>query len=131
MYVTGSDAWNSEKSDVGGQEWGAKARAKCGRVYPSRRGAATKAGAVLGSKTVISRMEAPNRLPIPGRRLSLAHDRPFPVPEHLFGAAVELFRPGSAHASGLPAADQAEPAAGAPARPRSGPAGEPASPPNS
>ena len=42
MYVTGSDAWNSQKSDVGGQESGAKARTKCGRVYPSRRGAATE-----------------------------------------------------------------------------------------
>src|SRR3977135_178159 len=125
MYVTGSDAWNSQKSDVGGQESGAKARAKCGRVYPSRRGAATKAGAVLGSKTVISRMRAPNRLPISRPRLSLAHDRPFPVPEHLFGAARDLFRPRGADPGGFAAADQAEPAAGAPARPRSRPAGEP------
>ena len=30
---------------------------------------------------------------IPGARLSLGHDRPFPVPEHLCGAAGELFRP--------------------------------------
>src|SRR3981189_1812883 len=67
MDVTGSDAWNSQKSDVGGQESGAKARAKCGRVYPSRRGAATKAGAVLGSKTVISRMTPRTVCLFPGR----------------------------------------------------------------
>ena len=40
MYVTGSDAWNSQKqmSEV---RIGGKARANCGRVYPTPRGAAT------------------------------------------------------------------------------------------
>ena len=54
-------------------------------------------------------------------RLSLGHDRPFPVPEHLFGAAGELFRPRGADPRRRPAADQAEPGAGGPARARSRP----------
>ena len=62
----------------------------------------------------------PNRLPIRGARLSLGHDRPFPVPEHLCGAAGELFRPRGADPRRRPPADQAEPGAGGPARARSG-----------
>jgi hypothetical protein len=48
MYVTGSDAWNSQKqmSEV---RIGGKARANCGRVYPTRNGAATNGGACFGS----------------------------------------------------------------------------------
>ena len=50
------------------------------------------------------------------------HDGPFSLPEHLCGAAGELFRAGGADAGGRTPADQIEPAAGAPSRPRSGPA---------
>ena len=53
-------------------------------------------------------------------RLSLSHDGPFPVPEHLCGAAGELFRARGADAGRRSAADQAEPGAGRPSRPRSG-----------
>src|SRR5450631_4248078 len=53
------------------------------------------------------------------------HDGPFPLPEHLCGAARQLFRPGRPDAGRFAAADQAEPAAGGPPRPRSGPAWQP------
>ena len=46
----------------------------------------------------------------PRSRLSLGHDRPFPVPEHLCGAAGELFRPRRPYPRRQPPADQAEPA---------------------
>src|SRR3981081_3410848 len=51
-----------------------------------------------------------------------AHDGPFPLPEHLCGASRYLFRPGRPDAGRFAAADQVEPAAGGPPRPRSGPA---------
>ena len=73
----------------------------------------------------ISARTVPNRLPIPCPRLSLGHDRPFPVPEHLFGAAGELFRPRGPDPRRRPPADQAEPGACRPSRARSGRAGEP------
>ena len=80
----------------------------------ARRGAATKAGAVLGPKTAISRDRKPRTVcQFPACAYLDGHDRPFPVPEHLCGAAGELFRPGGADPGGRPAADQAEPAAGA------------------
>ena len=60
-----------------------------------------------------------------GRAYLVGHDRPFPLPEHLCGAAGELFRPRRADPGRRAAADQAEPAAGGPSRPRSGPAREP------
>ena len=58
-------------------------------------------------------------------RLSWGHDGAFPLPEHLCGAAGELFRPRGADPGGRAAADQAEPAAGGPSRARSGPARQP------
>ena len=107
-------------------ESGVKARAKLRRVYPTQRGAATNGGAVFGSESEPFRQARDrNRLPIPCPRLSLGHDRPFPVPEHLFGAAGELFRPRGADPRRRPPADQAEPGPGRPSRARSRPAGEP------
>src|SRR3982074_308705 len=95
-------------------ESGAKARPKVRRVYPTRPGAATNGEAVFGSKTAISASPHRDRLPIPCLHLSLADDRPFPVPEHLFGAAGELFCPSGADARSQPPADQAEPGLGDP-----------------
>src|SRR5690349_8351056 len=43
MYVTGSDAWKSQKQMSEVRIGGQKARANCGRVYPSPRRAATNA----------------------------------------------------------------------------------------
>ena len=60
-----------------------------------------------------------DRLSIPRAYLSSSHDGPFPLPEHLYGAAGELFRPRGADPGRRPAPDQAEPAAGGASRPRS------------
>ena len=59
MYVTGSDAWNSQKqmSEV---RIGGKARANCGRVYPTTRtGRQPMAGPVLGPGSEISARTRP------------------------------------------------------------------------
>ena len=84
-------------------ESGAKAGPKCGRVYPRRTGRGNRSEAdrhVSGSKN---------------RCLSRAYlgamTRAFPVPEHLCGAAGELFRPRGADPGRRAPADQAEPAA--------------------
>ena len=88
-------------------------------------------GLFCAPRREISARTGPNRLPIPCPRLSLGHDRPFPVPEHLFGAAGELFRPRGPYPGRRPPADQAEPGAGRPSRPRSRRAGEPGRAPKS
>ena len=124
MYVTGSDAWNSQKRMSEGQESGAKGPARSAAGF-TRAGAGRqpRRGAVLGPKTAISCIGSPEPFAYSaGAPILMAHDRPFPVPEHLCGPAGELFRPGGADPGGRPPADQAEPAAGRPARPRSGPA---------
>ena len=50
MYVTGSDAWNSQKQMSERSNRGPKARPKRVRVYPTRSGAATECGADFGSR---------------------------------------------------------------------------------
>src|SRR6266571_4676286 len=85
---------------------GGKSRVRMsGGVYPTRPEAATDGRACFmpqkpdfRPRTGFSVPEpGSNRLPICAPRLSLGHDRPFPVPEHLFGAAGELFRPRGPH----------------------------------
>ena len=124
------------KTDVGEVESRPKARPRRVRVYPTRSGAATECGADFGRQNRRRDLKT-ERKPghplamaqgdclFPGRAYLEAHDSPFPVPEHLYGAAGELFRPRGADPGRRPAADQAEPAAGGPARPRSRPAREP------
>src|ERR1700761_7495862 len=94
-----------------GWNQGPRGRPETPRVYPSKAGAATEGGNLFWAR---------KRRPA---RLSLVHDRAFPLPEHLLSLAGEFFRPRGADAGGIPPADQAEPAAGRPARARSGPAG--------
>ena len=47
MYVTGSDAWNSQKQMSEDRIEGQKACPKSGRVYPRLSGAATNAEALF------------------------------------------------------------------------------------
>ena len=122
MYVTGSDAWNSQKlmseGRIGGKSPSEGAEGLPDAVVSGNqwRGLFCAPGATFPAPA------RPKRLPIPQPRLSWGHDGPFPVPEHLCGAAGELFRPRRPDPGRRPAADQAEPGAGGPARPRSGPA---------
>src|SRR5258708_12492147 len=121
MCVTGSDAWNFQKTDVGGPESGGpKACPKCGRVYPTSSGAATSAGAVLAQKGAF-RAPRTSTLCLSARRAYLdGHDRSFPVPEHLCGPAGELFPPPPSDPPPLPPPHQTEPPAPTPARPPPG-----------
>src|SRR6478736_5321017 len=97
------------KTDVGGQNRGAKPARIAGGFTRRNEGRQPMAGPVSGSGSEISAAIKPNRLPIPCPRLSVGHDRPFPVPEHLFGPAGDLFRPGGPYPRGGSPADQAEP----------------------
>ena len=112
------------KTDVGGQNRGQRPRELREGLPDAARGGNQWRGLFCARKRDF-RPTGPNRLPIPCPRLSLGHDRPFPVPEHLFGAAGELFRPRGPDPRRRPPADQAEPGPGRPSRPRSRCAGEP------
>src|SRR5438067_445004 len=84
----------------------------CGRVYPTRPGAATKGTACLGPEPPIFAQSRPEPLPNGIPRLSLGHDGAFPLPEFLFGAAGRFLRPCRADPCRSSPADQAEPPAG-------------------
>ena len=109
MYVTGSDAWNSQKQMSEVRIGGQRPARSAGGFTRRGEGRQPMAGPVLGSETRDFRPHRPEPFAYSGPRLSLGHDRPFPVPEHLCGAAGELFRPRGPDPRRRPPADQAEP----------------------
>src|SRR5665811_1188109 len=73
-----------------------------------------------GKTTYPCTSAAANRLSNCGTCLSWGHDGAFPLRTYLRSAAGKLFRPRRTDTGHLAEADQAEPEAGDPARPRSG-----------
>src|SRR4051812_43365973 len=109
MYVTGSDAWKVPKQMSEGRI-GGKSRSEVAEGLPEgAKGGNQWPGLFYARNARFAHSTGPNRLPIPRPRLSLDYDRPFPVPEHLFGAAGELFRPRGPDPRRRSPADQAEP----------------------
>src|SRR6185312_6871831 len=78
---------------------------------------------IASSLTLLAMTIGARKRPPP--RLSWDHDGEFPLPEHLCGPARQFFRTRSADPGGLAPADQAQPAAGGPARARPRPARQP------
>src|SRR6185312_2669138 len=81
---------------------------------------APKCTAKIDKTAILQAAAQPNRLSNGPICLSCRHDRAFPLPEYLCGTAGELLRPGGADPGRRAAADQIEPPAGDPSRPRSG-----------